>query len=128
MKEKYKDYFPGKGCKCAAWSYMDCACSDVDWTPKEVYVLRARIKELNVENNRLRGERCYICRSDDKRASEEGCADCEEKSDLNQSIIAARSRLKVLEDELIRLKDVVGEADIKLIENALRELEKEEKA
>ena len=36
----------GKGCKCAAYSESECAC-DADWTPQEVYDLRA-------ENERLR--------------------------------------------------------------------------
>ena len=30
----------GKGCKCAAYSESECAC-DADWTPQEVYDLRA---------------------------------------------------------------------------------------
>jgi len=37
----------GKGCKCAAYSESECAC-DADWTPQEVYDLRAenaRLKE-----------------------------------------------------------------------------------
>jgi hypothetical protein len=30
----------GKGCKCAAYDESECAC-DADWTPQEVYDLRA---------------------------------------------------------------------------------------
>jgi hypothetical protein len=37
----------GKECKCAAHSESECGC-DVDWTPQEVYDLRA-------ENKRLKG-------------------------------------------------------------------------
>jgi hypothetical protein len=36
----------GKECKCAAYSESECGC-DADWTPQEVYDLRA-------ENERLR--------------------------------------------------------------------------
>ena len=67
---------------------------------KRLQAEREQVKELEAENDRLRGERCYICRPDDKKASEEGCADCEEKSDLNQSIIAAQERMKRLVEAL----------------------------
>lgn len=39
-----KEYYPGKGCKCAAYNADECGCSDVDWTPKEVYILRDKVK------------------------------------------------------------------------------------
>ena len=38
----------GKGCECNASSEGECACKNVDWTPQEVYDLRA-------ENAVLRG-------------------------------------------------------------------------
>ena len=38
----------GQGCTCNAWSENECACG-ADWTPQEVYALRA-------ENNRLKAE------------------------------------------------------------------------
>lgn len=38
----------GQGCTCSAWSANECACG-ADWTPQEVYDLRA-------ENNRLKAE------------------------------------------------------------------------
>ena len=38
----------GQGCTCNAWSENECACG-ADWTPQEVYDLRA-------ENNRLKAE------------------------------------------------------------------------
>ena len=38
----------GQGCTCNAWSENECACG-TDWTPQEVYALRA-------ENNRLKAE------------------------------------------------------------------------
>lgn len=39
----------GKGCKCAASSAVDCGCPDVDWTPQEVYDLRAKLLEAQKE-------------------------------------------------------------------------------
>ena len=38
----------GQDCTCSAWSANECACG-ADWTPQEVYDLRA-------ENNRLKAE------------------------------------------------------------------------
>ena len=38
----------GQGCTCNAWSENECACG-ADWTPQEVYDLRA-------ENDRLKAE------------------------------------------------------------------------
>lgn len=35
----------GRECHCAAYSENECACG-ADWTPDEVYELRARVKEL----------------------------------------------------------------------------------
>jgi hypothetical protein len=37
----------GKGCKCAAHSESECGC-DADWTPQEVYDLRAEIERLRL--------------------------------------------------------------------------------
>ena len=39
-KEKLKHYVPGGKCRCYASSESDCGCG-VDWTPREVYQLRA---------------------------------------------------------------------------------------
>jgi hypothetical protein len=38
----------GKGCKCAAYSEAECGC-DADWTPQEVYDLRAEMERLVAE-------------------------------------------------------------------------------
>src|SRR6185312_10253915 len=35
----------GVDCTCAAWGACECGC-DADWTPAEVYKLRARVQEL----------------------------------------------------------------------------------
>lgn len=45
--EEITDYFPGKGCLCAAHGSIDCGCHDVDWTDKEVYVLRAEKESVD---------------------------------------------------------------------------------
>lgn len=36
----------GKGCKCGAYGSYECGCSDVDWTPQEIYDLKAKIIRL----------------------------------------------------------------------------------
>lgn len=40
LNESIDNYFEGKGCQCNARNESECCC-DVDWTLKEVYVLRA---------------------------------------------------------------------------------------
>lgn len=42
--------FPGKGCECSAHSEAECGC-DADWTSSEVYMLRAKVKELERERD-----------------------------------------------------------------------------
>jgi hypothetical protein len=42
----------GKGCKCAAYSESECGC-DADWTPQEVYDLRAENERLKEAIRRL---------------------------------------------------------------------------
>jgi len=42
----------GKGCKCAAHSESECGC-DADWTPQEVYDLRAENKRLKEAIRRI---------------------------------------------------------------------------
>ncbi len=39
----------GKGCKCHAHCEHECSC-DADWTPKEVYDLRAEVAALKANN------------------------------------------------------------------------------
>ena len=43
--KQLRDYVPGKGCLCGAWNEDECCCN-VDWTPKEIYVLRNKVKRL----------------------------------------------------------------------------------
>ncbi len=40
------NYYPGKGCLCAARNQNDCACIYVDWTDPEVYRLRSYLQGL----------------------------------------------------------------------------------
>jgi hypothetical protein len=42
----------GKGCKCAAHSESECGC-DADWTPQEVYDLRAENERLKKAIRRI---------------------------------------------------------------------------
>jgi FtsZ-binding cell division protein ZapB len=42
-----KEYIPGKGCTCSAWNESECGCDGVDWTPKEVYELREKCRNLD---------------------------------------------------------------------------------
>ena len=52
MKGEVEQYVAGSGCDCGAWSEGECGCS-ADWTPKEVYFLRKRITELELERDDL---------------------------------------------------------------------------
>jgi len=36
LGKKKKETTPGKGCKCAAWGAIECACN-VDWTDWNIY-------------------------------------------------------------------------------------------
>ena len=43
----------GQDCTCAARSQHECAC-DADWTSAEVYELRAKVKDLEHQNEELK--------------------------------------------------------------------------
>lgn len=43
--EKLRDYVPGQDCHCHIHVTSDCLCG-ADWTPKEVYRLRNKVKLL----------------------------------------------------------------------------------
>ena len=43
----------GKECQCAARCEAECAC-DADWTPEEIYQLRAENQALKDAINRMR--------------------------------------------------------------------------
>ena len=45
----------GRECHCAAYSENECACG-ADWTPDEVYELRARVSELEAEKDMWQGK------------------------------------------------------------------------
>lgn len=44
----------GRDCRCGAYGSCECACDDVDWTPAEVYRLRAKLKCAESERDALR--------------------------------------------------------------------------
>jgi hypothetical protein len=44
-----QDYILGEGCQCSARCSCECGC-DVDWTPKEVYELRATISDMEIRH------------------------------------------------------------------------------
>jgi hypothetical protein len=50
----------GKGCVCGAYSYAECGCPDVDWTPQEIYDLKKEIKTLREAAGKLRDALCKI--------------------------------------------------------------------
>jgi hypothetical protein len=91
MKEKY---IPGEGCLCHAHSEAECGC-DVDWTPVEVYELRATISDLETrhaatmlhtqsvvdEANRLREQRDRLHH------------DLKQASDIYDVVVKQRDRL-----------------------------------
>ncbi len=45
----------GKGCKCNAYDKSECGC-DADWTPQEVYDLRAENERLKEAIRRIADE------------------------------------------------------------------------
>jgi hypothetical protein len=67
--------------------------------------IASKLSEYQGEIERLKGERCYICRPDDPLASEEGCSDCDAKSDLHQAIDSFQAERGVLAEAL---KDAVA--------------------
>ena len=52
------EYYEGIGCQCMARYQGDCACDDVDWTPKEVYELRKKVAELEESLRTIAQTRC----------------------------------------------------------------------
>ena len=53
----------GKGCKCAAHSESECGC-DADWTPQEVYDLRAENERLKEAIRRIAEQDATLSVSD----------------------------------------------------------------
>ena len=45
-----QDYIPGKDCQCLAYNEYECGC-DADWTPKEVYELKATIVDMEIRHS-----------------------------------------------------------------------------
>lgn len=47
------EHCDGRDCICRAKCSSECECDDVDWTSKEVYVLRDKIEEMQRTIDRL---------------------------------------------------------------------------
>lgn len=58
----------GLDCKCAAWAYFECACG-ADWTPREVYELRAEVAKLKEDKMVLVGALKVITDYADEKSS-----------------------------------------------------------
>jgi len=64
--DNLEDYYEGKGCKCYARSEGECACG-VDWTPKEVYLLREQLKTAKIDAvNEFANKVCGDCSTEFK--------------------------------------------------------------
>ena len=83
----------GQGCTCNAWSENECACG-ADWTPQEVYALRA-------ENNRLKAEN-KLYAAEMSAAKEDGFYSAQ---DLYSSYVGAEERVNTLESELAACRE-----------------------
>ena len=91
----------GVDCTCAAWGACECGC-DADWTPAEVYKLRARVQELERENGELRAMR------DGWRTVAYQGKDCVAAARVE--IDALRERAERAESELAAIKRRIAEA------------------
>ena len=64
--DNLEDYYDGKGCKCCARSEGECSCG-VDWTPKEVYLLREQLKTAKIDAvNEFANKVCGDCSTEFK--------------------------------------------------------------
>jgi len=109
MKEKYT---PGEGCQCSAYNESECGC-DVDWTPKEVYELKATIVDMEIrhsatmlhtqsivsEANELREQRDRL--EGELTEAREQC------SNLDDQVSAAMMVIRGLERERDRLAEAL---------------------
>ena len=83
----------GQGCTCNAWAANECAC-DADWTPQEVYDLRAENERLKAENKLYAAEM--------SAAKEDGFYSAQ---DLYSSYVGAEERVNTLESELAACRE-----------------------
>ena len=89
--------------------------------------LQVKLSEARGEIDRLHQERCYICRPEDKQASEEGCADCDYRSDLHHKIEDLQSQLAEAKEEVERLKHHVHYDNTLARDDAYAQRDKAEK-
>lgn len=79
----------GLDCTCAAWAYFECACG-ADWTPREVYELRAERDEYKRVAEIL----------DDKQGELRA-----EVRSKDAALTLCDKRILSLEDEVAKLKE-----------------------
>jgi hypothetical protein len=103
----------GKGCKCAAYSESECACN-ADWTPQEVYDLRAENERLKEAIRRLAEQDATLSVCDgnvtvtmegtltdeERRAIRSGIAACEDITYGGEFDQPAADTLKALMERL----------------------------
>ena len=91
--------------------------------PKDSYLesLLKRISILETENEKLLKERCYICRPDTEGVSEEGCKDCDERSDMHHTIEEFQANNEELKNQSLEkdtyiqsLEDRLAEAKVEV--------------
>ena len=49
IPNNWQETCDGQGCACGAYGQCECGCA-CDWTPREVYELRAEVNKLTEEN------------------------------------------------------------------------------
>ena len=87
----------------------DCWKKAKEIITEALRVERQNLEESEVELAKLKGERCYICRPNDPQASEEGCSDCDEKSDLVQTALVLQSEISDQKELIEKIHKVLRE-------------------
>ena len=110
----------GKGCKCGAYGSCECGCPDIDWTPQEIYDLRAKLKKVETKLLEMpvviypKGElqkkiqslekRLSQAEAENKKCGKENCMGYEVEGVRSwvskEAFQALESRLSTLMDEL----------------------------
>lgn len=99
----------------------------------KLFDMAKALEEKEAEIARLRGERCYICRPDDPMAAQEGCSDCDGRSDDFHTIETLRTQVKGLAEALLEVQNDEARPKLKLytvskMDDALAKFYKKEKS